>query len=61
MYPEERLFSTSLPEKSGMVAYKKEIEDQMADFCHGMFAKFVSKAIVFKCSPEVQATKRTHL
>lgn len=61
MYPEEKLFSTSLPEKSGMVAYKKEIEDEMANFCRGMFAKFVSKAIVFQCSPEAQATKRSHL
>jgi len=55
LYPEEKLFAGALPEKDGLVAYKPEIEEEMADFCQRMFTKFISDTIVFQCTSEVQA------
>ena len=55
LYPEEKLFAGALPEKDGLVAYRTEIEEEMADFCQRMFTKFISDTIVFQCTSEVQA------
>ena len=59
LYPEEQLFSGSLPERDGIVAYSLEIEQEMAKFCRRTFTKFVSESIVFQCTPEAQAKGRT--
>ena len=61
LYPEEQLFSGPLPERDGIVAYRLEIEEEMAQFCHRIFTKFVSESIVFQCTPEAQATGRAKL
>ena len=58
LYPEVKLFSGPLHEINGMVAYKTEIEKEMADFCRKTFSKFVSDTIVFQCTPEAQVTGR---
>ena len=60
-YPEEKLFAGALPEKDGLVAYKPEIEEEMADFCQEMFTNFISDTIVFQCTSEVQAAGRAIL
>ena len=61
LYPEEQLFSGPLPQRDGIVAYKSEIEEEMAVFCHKNFTKFVSDTVVFQCTPEAQAIDRAKL
>ena len=59
--PGEVLFSGLWPYRDGIVAYRSEIEEEMAVFCHENFSKFVSDTIVFQCTPEAQAIGRTKL
>jgi spore photoproduct lyase len=55
LYPEEPLFSGPLDHERPVVAYKKEIEEEMTEFCQQMFAKFIPGSIIFRCITEGQA------
>ena len=54
LYPEEPLFSGPLDHERPVVAYKKEIEEEMTEFCQQMFAKFIPSSIIFRCITEGQ-------
>ncbi len=53
LYPEEKLFSAFLGTRGGMVSYKEEIEKEMIDFCHQEFSKYLSKSLIFNCTPDI--------
>ncbi len=55
LYPEDPLFSGPLQQRGPIVAYRQEIENEMADFCRQMFAKFIPDSIIFQCTPEGQS------
>ena len=55
LYPHEPLFSSSLLSRNGITSYKQEIEEEMSEFCYQTFKKYVSDALIFQCTPEVQA------
>ena len=40
--------------ESRYLNYKKEIEEEMTEFCQQMFAKFIPSSIIFRCITEGQ-------
>ncbi len=50
MHPDEILFSGPLSSRAGMVAYKREVENEMISFCRDVVTEFITKPITFNCS-----------
>ncbi len=51
LYPEERLLAGPLERRHGMASYRREIEEEMLDFCTAELASFVPSERFFPCVP----------
>ena len=48
-HPNSKLFVGPFENRDGIVAYKKEIEEKMIDFCKSFSSDYVSSKLIFKC------------
>ena len=51
LYPEERLLAGPLERRNGMASYRREIEEEMLDFCTAQLVSFVPSERFFPCVP----------
>jgi len=49
LYPDEMLFAGPLEETDGMVSYRKDLEQQMLDFCANKLLEYIPREIFFPC------------
>ncbi len=49
MYPDERLFASPLEEVNGQIAYKKELSEELLNFCREQLEQYLPANKVFKC------------
>jgi spore photoproduct lyase len=52
LYPDEKLFSSPLKNRTGMMSYGEAIEKQVMDFCLGELTRVVPRKKIFSCLPE---------
>ncbi len=50
LYPEEKLFSSPLESKQGMMSYKMELEAEMMEFCTAELLRYIPEEKFFPCS-----------
>ncbi len=51
LYPEEPLFSADLAEEEGMVSYRRDLEEEMMDFCRERLREYVPEDVYFPAHP----------
>ena len=51
LYPEERLFTSPLEEKAGMISYKQNLSDQLLQFCSHAILSYIPEHLFFPCEP----------
>ena len=52
LYPEEKLFTGPFEQNNKVISYKKEVEEEMTDYCQSISLKHLPKSIIFKCNYE---------
>ena len=52
LYPDEKLFAGPFEKNQKVISYKKSIEEEMTQYCHGISMKFLPKSMIFKCNYE---------
>ena len=49
LYPDEKLFASTLEENDGMVSYAKELEQEMLEYCENELLKYLPREKYFPC------------
>ena len=52
LYPDEKLFVGPFEKNQKVISYKKNIEEEMTQYCHEISTKFLHKSMIFKCNYE---------
>ena len=52
LYPDEKLFTGPFHLTNNQVAYNKEVEEEMINFCLKISLEFVPESIIFRCTYE---------
>ena len=52
LYPEEKLFAGPFEKNNKVISYKKEVEEEMTEYCLSISLKHLPKSIIFKCNYE---------
>lgn len=50
LYPDEKLFAHSLEETTSMVSYKKELEEEMINYCTKILLEYIPQTLLHSCS-----------
>ncbi|MDD5462695.1 MAG: radical SAM protein [Methylococcales bacterium] len=50
LYPDERLFASSLANRCGMISYRQELEQEMTHFCTDRLLRFIPQTKFFPCT-----------
>ncbi len=53
LYPDELLFASPFDREDGMLAYKKEIQTEMLEYCTGEIMKYIPEEKFFPCHDTV--------
>ena len=54
LYPDETLFSARTEVVNGMIAYPRDVEEEMGAFCRSYLGQVLSETTFFQCTPEVR-------
>ena len=53
LYPEEKLFASSMVDNNGMMTYAEKIEGGMMDFCEKEVLRYIDKSLYFPCRYDI--------
>lgn len=49
LYPEEKLFASPLEDDDGLISYKRELRNDLMDFCSNALLEYIPESIFFPC------------
>jgi spore photoproduct lyase len=50
LYPEEKLFASPLTNQQGMISYRRELEQEMMQYCSELLLNYIPAAKFFPCT-----------